>query len=130
MKTGEKEIQNLGMPWEEEYGYAQGVRNGDTAWLAGQVGHDDEGVLANGMEAQMKQAYANIKKVLNGFDMKMDDVTEEVLYALDINAAFECRKKFGKEFYREPMGIASTLIEVKGLVLPGQLIEIKIVAKK
>lgn len=130
MKTIEKEIQGLGMPWEEEYGYAQGVRNGDTVWLAGQVGHDDKGVLAIGMEAQMKQAYANIEKLLRGFDMKMDDVTEEVLYVLDIKTAFECRKEFGKEFYTEPMGIASTLIEVKGLVLPGQLIEIKIVAKK
>lgn len=130
MQTIEKEIQSLGMPWEEEYGYAQAVRNGSTVWIAGQVGHDGKGVLAVGMEEQVKLAYANIKKLLEGFDMKMDDVTEEVLYALDIKAAFEARKKFGKEFYTEPMGIASTLIEVKGLVLPGQMIEIKIVAKK
>jgi len=126
----EKEIQGLGMPWEQAYGYAQAVKNGSTVWIAGQVGHDENGVLSIGTETQMKQAYANIKKLLEGFEMNPDDVTEEVLYVLDIKAAFEARKKLGKEFYNEPMAIASTLIEVKGLVLPGQMIEIKIVAKK
>lgn len=42
----EKKIQSLGMPWEKEYGYAQAVMKGYTAWLAGQVGHDDKGMLA------------------------------------------------------------------------------------
>ena len=126
----EKEVQSLGMPWEKEYGYAQAVKKGDTAWLAGQVGHDDKGVLATGMEAQMIKAYANIKKLLAGFDMEMDDVVEEVLYVLDIGAAFNARKQFGKYFYPDPDRIPSTLIVVGGLTLPGQVIEIKIVARK
>ena len=130
MITNEKEIQSLGMPWEKEYGYAQAVKKGDTAWLAGQVGHDDKGLLAEGMEAQMIKAYANIKKLLAGFDMEMDDVVEEVLYVLDIGAAFNARKKHGKEFYPDPNRIPSTLIVVSGLTLPGQVIEIKIVARK
>ncbi|MEO8415630.1 MAG: Rid family hydrolase [Ginsengibacter sp.] len=130
MITEDKEVQSLGMPWEKEYGYAQAVMKGDTAWLAGQVGHNDKGLLAEGMEAQMIQAYANIKKLLTGFDMEMDDVVEEVLYVLDLAAAFEARKKHGNEFYPDPNRIPSTLIVVNGLSLPGQMIEIKIVAKK
>ena len=81
------------MPWEKEYGHSQAVMKGDTAWLAGQVGHNDKGVLAEGMEAQIIQAYPNIKKLLTGFDVKIDDVVEEVLYVLHITAAFEARKK-------------------------------------
>ena len=130
MQKVKKQIQGLGMPWEDEYGYAQAVKSGKTVWIAGQVGHDDKGVLAEGMEAQVVQAYANIKKLLEGFDMTMADVVEEVLYVLDIGAAFEARKKFKNEFYPEPKSIASTLIAVNGLVLPNQLIEIKIVAKQ
>ena len=128
MKTMEKEFQGLGMPWEKEYGYAQAVKCGSTVWLSGQLGHDENGVLAEGMEAQVRSTYANIEKLLKKYEMSMNDVMEEVLYVLDMKAGFEARKKIGKEVYAEPMSVASTLIEVKGLALPGQVIEIKIVA--
>lgn len=130
MKTHNKETQSLGMTWETEYGYAQAVKAGGTVWLAGQVGHDDKGELAQGMEAQMIQAYANIKKLLTGFDMTMDDVTEEVLYVLNGQDAYVARTKHGREFYKDPMQVASTLITVNGLALPNQVIEIKVVAVK
>jgi 2-iminobutanoate/2-iminopropanoate deaminase len=130
MMNTEKEIQSLGMPWEKEFGYAQAVRMGRMVWLAGQVGHDDKGILAEGMDAQMNQAYANIKKLLAGFDMTMDNVMEEVFYVLDTNSAFEAGKKLRKNVYANPMEIANTTVAVNGLVLPNQLIEIKITAKK
>lgn len=130
MITDKKQIQSLGMPWEKEYGYAQAVKKGNTAWLAGQVGHTDHGVLVTGMEAQIRHAYINIKKLLEGFGMTMDDVVEEVLYVMDMSMAFEARKKIGKEFYPDPMQIPSTLIQVNGLALAGQLVEIKIMAKQ
>ncbi len=130
MKAREKEAKGLGMPWETEYGYAQAVRAGDTVWLSGQLGHDDKGVLADGMEAQMRQTYANIRTLLSAYGLTMDDVTEEVVYVLDVQAAFLARKKLGREVYPNPMQVASTLIGVVGLALPGQLVEIKIVARK
>ena len=130
MSEQTKEFQQLGMPWETEYGYAQAVKAGNTVWLAGQVGHNDKGELANGMENQMVLAYENIKKLLTGFQFGMGDVVEEVLYVLDMNAAFAARKQIGREVYPEPMHVASTVIVVSGLALPGQLIEIKIVATR
>ncbi len=130
MERKEKETQSLGMPWEAEYGYAQAVRVGDTVWLSGQLGHDDTGKLAEGMEAQMRQTYANARKLLEAYGMTMDDVVEEVLYVLDTQAAFGARKKLGREVYSDPMQVASTLIEVVGLAIPGELVEIKIVARR
>jgi 2-iminobutanoate/2-iminopropanoate deaminase len=130
MKNESKEIQTLNMPWEEDYGYAQAVKKGNTVWLAGQVGHDENGILADGMEAQVKLCYTNIKKLLDAYNMAMDDIVEEVLYVLDMGTAFAARKKLGCEIYPDPKRIASTIIVVNGLALPGQLIEIKIVAKK
>lgn len=61
-----KESKSLGMPWEQEYGYAQGVKIGDTIYLSGQVSHDDRPtILGRGdMEVQMRQAYANVEKML------------------------------------------------------------------
>ncbi len=130
METKEKETQSLGMPWEAQYGYAQAVRAGDTVWLSGQLGHDDAGTLAEGMEAQMRQTYANARKLLAAFGMTMGDVVEEVVYVLDTQAAFLARKKLGREVYPDPMQVASTLIGVVGLAIPGQLVEIRIVARR
>ena len=125
-----KEIQKLDVPWEKDYQYAQGVKRGDTVWLAGQLGHDDKGILATGMEAQVQLSYNNIKKLLTAFNLEMDDVVEEVLYVLDMPAAFEATKKLRQQFYKNPGEVATTIDAVRGLALPGQLIEIKIVAKQ
>jgi 2-iminobutanoate/2-iminopropanoate deaminase len=64
--TINKETKSLGMPWEKEYGYAQTVKIGDTIYVSGQVSHDDKGNIVGhwDMEAQMRQAYTNIQKLL------------------------------------------------------------------
>jgi 2-iminobutanoate/2-iminopropanoate deaminase len=125
-----KQIQGLDMPWEKDYQYAQGVKSGNTVWLAGQLGHDDKGILAEGMEAQVQLSYNNIQKLLAGFNMVMDDVVEEVLYVLDMPAAFAATKKVRQQVYKNPGEVATTIVAVSGLALPGQLIEIKIVARQ
>ncbi|MFT3796155.1 RidA family protein [Flavobacterium sp.] len=130
MLNEKKKIQALHMPWEKEYGYAQAVQHKNTVWVSGQLGHDDNGQLLSGMENQMRQTYANIGKLLKGFDLKPDDVVEEVIYVTDMASAFEARKIVGYEFYPDPMRIASTIVVVGGLALPGQLIEIKTVARR
>ena len=35
-----KEVKALGMPWEDQYGYAQAVKVEDTIYVFGQLGHD------------------------------------------------------------------------------------------
>jgi enamine deaminase RidA (YjgF/YER057c/UK114 family) len=64
--TINKEAKSLGMPWKKEYGYAQSVKVEDTIYVSGQVSHDETGkIVGRGdMEAQMRQAYTNIQKVL------------------------------------------------------------------
>jgi enamine deaminase RidA (YjgF/YER057c/UK114 family) len=128
MYDDKKEIQTLNMPWEEEYGYAQAVKKGNTVWVSGQLGHDEKGNLAIGMDAQMDQTYRNIKKLLEAYKMTMDTVVEEVLYVTDMAAAFVARKKKGPQFYPDPKSIASSIVEVSRLAIPGQLVEIKVVA--
>lgn len=124
------QTQTLNMPWEEEYGYAQAVKKGNTVWVAGQLGHDQNGNLAVGMEEQLKLTYQNASKLLNGFGMTLDNVVEEVLYVLDMKTAFEARKKYGRLVYSNRKQVASSIVVVGGLALPNQLIEIKFVAVK
>ena len=74
-----KETKTLGMPWEKEYGYAQAVKVGDTIYVSGQVSHDDKGNIVGlrDMETQMRQAYANIQKVLTQYGATMNNVVDE-----------------------------------------------------
>jgi enamine deaminase RidA (YjgF/YER057c/UK114 family) len=138
-----KEATNLGVPWEEGYGYAQAVKVGDTIYLSGQLSHDDEGNMvapapldAGGMIAdhgnmgpQMAQSYANIMKVLAKYGATMDSLVEEVLYVTDMDAAFAVAGKVRAEAYGGRPVVASTIMVTPRLAFPNQLIEIKAIAK-
>ena len=129
-----KEVQGFGMPWEDEYGYAQAVKIDDTIYVAGQLSHDAEGNMVGAvppdMEAQMRQTYANAKKILAKFGATLDDVVEEVLYVTDMDKAFAAAGSVRKEAYGSSRpAVASTILVTPRLALAAQLIEIKFVAK-
>ena len=139
-----KEVKSLGMPWEKEYGYAQAVKVGDTIYVSGQLSHDDEGNMVGpaplddqgqildhaNMEVQMKQTYANAKKVLGLYGATLDNVVEEIVYVTDMDAAFAAAGPVRKKAYgSEKPDVASTIFVTSRLALPAQLIEIRFVAR-
>jgi enamine deaminase RidA (YjgF/YER057c/UK114 family) len=126
-----KETKSLGMPWEKEYGYAQAVKVGDTIYLSGQVSHDDEGKIVGvgDMEAQMRQAYANIKKVLAEYGATIDNVVDEILFVTDMDSAFAAAVKCRREVFSGTPIVASTIVQIQRLAFPDLMIEIRCVAK-
>lgn len=129
-----KEVSGFGMPWEDAYGYAQAVKVDDTLYVSGQLSHDAEGNLVGAappdMEAQMRQTYANAKKILAKFGATLDDVVEEVIYVTDMDTALAAAGPVRKEAYRSPRpAVASTILVTSRLALAAQLVEIKFVAK-
>ena len=126
-----KETKSLGMPWEQEYGYSQAVKVRDTIYLAGQVSHDDKGnIVGRGdMEAQMRQAYANVQKVLAEYKATMDNVVDEVLFVTDMDTAFTAAVKCRQEFFSGTPVVASTIVQIQHLAFPELMIEIKCVAR-
>lgn len=129
--TISKEAKSLGMPWEQEYGYAQGVKVGDTIYLSGQVSHDDHGtIIGRGdMEAQMRRAYANMDKMLRQYSTTMANVVDEVLFVTDMEAAFAAATKVRPDVFRGRPVVASTLVQIQRLAFPELMIEIKCIAK-
>ncbi|MEV6410255.1 RidA family protein [Kribbella sp. NPDC051718] len=137
------QVESFGLPWESVYGYAQAVRHGDTIYLSGQLGHAGENLVApapldaagevtdfSGMADQMRQTYINAADLLSRFGAGLENVVEEVLYVLDIPSAFAAAGPVRKAAYgREDPQVASTLVGITRLALPGQLIEIKFIAK-
>jgi 2-iminobutanoate/2-iminopropanoate deaminase len=126
-----KESKGLGMVWEKEYGYAQAVKVADTIYLSGQVSHDDEGniVGSKDMEAQMRQAWANVEKVLAQYGATIDNIVDEVLFVTDIEAAYAAAVKIRPEVFRGRPVVASTLVQIQRLAFPELMIEIKCTAK-
>lgn len=131
-----QETEGLGMPWEADYGYAQAVKVGDTIYISGQLSHDDEGNFVgaapldeqgrirdhSNMAVQMRQSYANAKKVLARYGATLDNVVEEVLYVTNMDAAFAAAGPVRKEAYgSEKPDVASTILVTPRLALPPQL---------
>ena len=129
--TIRKEAKSLGMPWENEYGYSQAVKVGDTIYLSGQVSHDDKGnVLGEGnMEVQMRAAYANIEKVLAQYGASMDNVVDEMLFVTDMDAAFAARVKMKQEVFSGSPVLGSTIVQIQRLAFPQLMIEIRCIAR-
>jgi enamine deaminase RidA (YjgF/YER057c/UK114 family) len=139
-----KDVKGFGMPWEEQYGYAQAVKVDDTIYVSGQLSHDDQGNMVgpapidesgrihdySNMETQMRQTYANAKKILSQFGATLENVVEEVLFVTDMETAFAAAGPVRKEAYASKTpAVASTIVVTPRLALPTQLIEIKFIAK-
>jgi 2-iminobutanoate/2-iminopropanoate deaminase len=126
-----KETKSLGMPWEKEYGYSQAVKVGDTIYVSGQVANDDEGnIIGLGdMEAQMRQSYANIKKVLAMYGATMENIVDEILFVTDMDTAFAAAVKCRRDIFSGTPVVASTIVQIQRLSFPNLMIEIRCVAK-
>ena len=115
---------------EKLYGYSHAVRIGDNLKISGAVSMDEKGILTapGSMEQQMKNCYSDLEKVLQHYGYTFDDVVVENVYTTNmaefINVAAVRNSIYKKQF---PTG---TWLEVKGLALPGQLIEIDMEAHK
>ena len=129
--TISKEVKNLNMPWEKEYGYSQAVKVGDTIYLSGQISHDATGEIVGvgDVEAQMRQAYANVAKVLAEYGAGIENVVDEILFVTDMEAAFAARVNCCQDVFGGFPALASTLVQIQRLAFPELLIEIKCVAR-
>lgn len=115
---------------EKQYGYSHAVRIGDDLKISGAVSMDDKGELvAKGdLEQQMKNCYSDLEKVLKHYGYTFDDVIVENIYTTDMQGFIKV-SGYRNSIYKKnfPTG---TWLEVKGLALPGQLIEIDMEAHK
>ncbi len=115
---------------EKEYGYIHAMRIGDDLKISGAVSMDDKGTLVapGSLEQQMKNCYSDLEKILKHYGYTFDDVTVENVFTTNM-AEFIKVSGYRNSIYKNgfPTG---TWLEVKGLALPGQLIEIDMEAHK
>jgi enamine deaminase RidA (YjgF/YER057c/UK114 family) len=111
----------------ERFNYSPGVVVGDTLYIAGQVGRDENLNVLEGANAQYIQAFENVSKVLSAAGATFDNVVDMVTYHIDVGDLANFMTI--KDRYFTNNVPAWTGIGVAGLAMPGLLIEIKCVAK-
>jgi enamine deaminase RidA (YjgF/YER057c/UK114 family) len=106
-------------PWEDDIGYRQAVRVGNTLHLSGSVG-------AGAMPDAIKQAYTTVEKTLAHYGLTFHHVVKETIFTTNLDelkAARAVRREFyGKDFP------ASSWVQVARLFEPGFVIEVEIEA--
>ncbi|RTY88004.1 RidA family protein [Flavobacterium sp. GT3R68] len=130
VKTETPEYFLLRPELEKSFGYSHAVRIGDDLKISGAVSMDNNGVLVapGNMEQQMKNCYSDLEKILKHYGYTFDDVVVENVYTTNMKD-FISVSGFRNSIYKKqyPTG---TWLEVKGLAIEGQLIEIDMEAHK
>jgi enamine deaminase RidA (YjgF/YER057c/UK114 family) len=106
--------------------FSQGVRIGNTMWVSGQVGMGEDGTIGEGIEAQARLAFQNLKRVLTEAGGSLADIVDLVTFHTsmkDIRGFMKVKSEFIPEKYP-----AWTAVGVTELVLPQLLVEIRATA--
>src|SRR6478609_2165666 len=128
--TETPEYFNLRPKLEKDYGYTHAIRIGDDLKISGAVSMNDSGIIVapGNMEQQMKNCYSDLDKILKHYGYTFDDVVVENVYTTNMKEFIKvCGSRSSIYTKQFPTG---TWLEVKGLAVQGQLIEIDMEAHK
>ncbi|MFN2202620.1 MAG: Rid family detoxifying hydrolase [Caldilineaceae bacterium] len=106
--------------------YSQAIKTDGLVFASGQLGLDPEtGALRDGIEAQTRQAIANLTSVLKAAGANIDSVVKTTIFVTDMADFSTVNEIYGTVFAAEPP--ARSTVEVRALPLGG-LIEIEAIA--
>ena len=106
-------------PWENEIGYTQAIRVGNTLHISGSVG-------SGPMPTALASALDEIKQSLAAYGLDFRHVVKEPIYTTDIEA-LKAAKDVRKTYYGSDFPTA-TWVQVARLFNPEHVIEIEVTA--
>lgn len=106
--------------------FSQAIRVGNTVWVSGQVGRDENGNMADTIEKQCRLAFQRLEAVLAEAGGSLTDVVELVTFHTSMED-FPVFRQVKSEFFTEQYP-AWTAVGVSELALPEFLVEIKATA--
>ncbi len=106
--------------------YSQAIRAGDFVFVAGQIGaHPDGRGLADTIEAQTEQAFANLRAILEAAGTSLDRIVKTTVFLTNLDD-FQAMNDVYRRHAGETPPARST-VEVAGLP-SGALVEIEAIA--
>lgn len=112
----------------EEFHISQGFRLGDLLIISGQTASNGDGEVVglNDFDAQAKQVFHNLDRVLKAGGANLDSVIKVTIYLTDMNH-FPKIVELRKQYFTKPYP-ADTIVEVTGLASQEFMLEIEAVA--
>ena len=104
---------------------SKAIRAGDFVFLSGQLGLDEQGRVAEGIEAQTQHCLRNIRALLALADVDLSAVVKATVWLTEVDDFAAFNRVYGAAFADAPP-VRSTV--VSGLVLPGAKVEIEVIA--
>ena len=116
---------STGAKWEPIVGFSRAVRIGNQIFVSGTVAVDGENkvIAPNNYYEQTKFIIQKIEKVIKEAGGSLSDVVRTRIYVLDINQ-WEDVARAHKEFFGS-IKPATSMIEIKGLIGEGLVVEIE-----
>ena len=91
------------------YPFSDGIVAGNTLYIAGQEGVDDQGKLpTGGITAETKATLENIQKVVKAAGFEMKDVVSVTVYLADIKEWPDMNKVY-RDFFPDPKPARATI---------------------
>lgn len=107
--------------------YSQAIQTGNTVYLSGQIGLEPKSMqLVEGIEAQIRQVFDNVKAVCEAADGSLADIAKINIFLIDLSN-FQLVNQIMGEYFAEPyparaaLGVASlprgALVEMDGVLV-------------
>lgn len=110
----------------DQFHFSQGVEIGNTIYVSGQGGFDEQFRISDDPGEQARQAFRNMARVLAEAGASLDDVVEVTSYHLDMDQMAPVVSALREAFPRHQP--AWTAVGVTRLAMPQMRVEIKAVA--
>lgn len=117
-----------GVSGEKQFGFAQAIKVADTIYVSGQLSHDAKGnfLHAGDFDAQIKQVWSNLDKVLAHFEVTRKQVVQDTVFVVDLHKNAEAVAASHLAYFGDHRP-TSTTVGAAALFFPDQLIEINVI---
>ncbi len=109
--------------------FAPAVWSGNQLLCSGVIGTDANGRVPEDLEAEVRDAWQSVGRVLEAAELGYADIIEMTTYHVGLRATLPTFMKVKDEFIQEPWP-AWTAVGVTELALPGARLEIRICAAR